>query len=52
VDQREAIAHIRGPLLEPRYKNELDSVPDTIYAAVEERKSHLHLRDGAEGIGG
>ncbi|WP_367118502.1 endonuclease domain-containing protein, partial [Mesorhizobium sp.] len=33
-------------------KNELDSVLDTIYAAVEERKSHLHLRDGAEGIGG
>ncbi|MER8753771.1 hypothetical protein NKH57_32035 [Mesorhizobium sp. M1050] len=33
-------------------KNELDSVLDTIYAAVEERKSHLRLRDGAEGIGG
>ncbi|MER9327182.1 DUF559 domain-containing protein [Mesorhizobium sp. M0488] len=26
-------------------KNELDSVLDTIYAAVEERKSHLGLRD-------
>ncbi len=33
-------------------KNELDSVLDTIYAAVEERKSHLRLRDGAEGNGG
>ncbi|WP_366663952.1 DUF559 domain-containing protein, partial [Mesorhizobium sp.] len=33
-------------------KNELDSVLDTIYAAVEERKSHLGLRDGAEGAGG
>jgi very-short-patch-repair endonuclease len=32
-------------------KNELDSVLDTIYAALEERKLHLHSRDGAEGIG-